>query len=195
MIQEQLDLEIAANQRSKSHCRMERLETALSRRGAQNPPCLHRFGETFDCLAALVLQLEQATNQLARPGGDHDYVWIGKRLQPSRQIRRVADDSLLLRCAFSDKVAYDHQTSRDTHPDPLPRTGMEAREPDRFHDAKSRPNRALGIIFMGARIAEVDQHTVAHVFGHVTVEAGDLFCDAPLIRTDHLTHVFGIKPG
>jgi carbonic anhydrase/acetyltransferase-like protein (isoleucine patch superfamily) len=42
-------------------------------------------------------------------------------------------------------------------------------------------------------ITEINQHTVAHVFGDVTVEAGDRLCDTAVIGADHLAQFLWIE--
>jgi hypothetical protein len=47
---------------------------------------------------------------------------------------------------------------------------------------------------MCLRIAEIDQHSVAHVFRDKTVEPGNRLCDAAVIRADQLAQILGVKP-
>jgi hypothetical protein len=44
---------------------------------------------------------------------------------------------------------------------------------DRGDHVEAGAHGPLGIVFVGARIAEINQHAVAHVFGDETVEAAN----------------------
>ena len=103
----------------------------------------------------------------------HDHVRIGDRLQARREVRGIADDPALLRLARSDEVADDDQPGRDADPhvqrrarrgDQL-RRGLDNREPG-LHGA-------LGVVFVGLRIAEIGEHAIAHVFGDEAAVALD----------------------
>src|SRR5215472_4033957 len=64
-----------------------------------------------------------------------------------------------------------------------------------LNERQSRPDRALGIVLVRLRIAEIHQHPVAHVFGHETIEPGDRLRDAFVIGADHRTQVFRVELG
>jgi hypothetical protein len=57
-------------------------------------------------------------------------------------------------------------------------------------------NRAarFGVVFVGARKAEIHQHAVAHVFGDETVEAANRRRRTAVIGADYLAELFGIEP-
>ena len=46
---------------------------------------------------------------------------------------------------------------------------------------------------MGARVAEVDQHAVAHILGDKAVEPGDDFGDRAVIGADQLAQILGVE--
>jgi len=71
-------------------------------------------------------------------------------------------------------------------------TKLDPQLADRFNERQPASHRALGIILMRARIAEIHQHPIAHVLGHETVEPGERLRDAPMIRAGHRTHVLGV---
>ena len=48
---------------------------------------------------------------------------------------------------------------------------------------------------MRLRIAEINQHAVAHIFGDIAAEAGDHLGDAFVIGGDDLAQIFRIEPG
>ena len=47
---------------------------------------------------------------------------------------------------------------------------------------------------MRSRVAEIDQHAVAHVFGDKAIEPGDDLGDGAVIRADDLAQILGIEP-
>ena len=58
-----------------------------------------------------------------------------------------------------------------------------------------RPHRPLGVVLMRLRIAEIDQHAVAHVFRHEAAEAAHGLGDAFLIGRNDLAQVLGVHAG
>jgi len=61
-------------------------------------------------------------------------------------------------------------------------------------DRQASANRALGVFLLRVRVAEINQHAVAHELGDVAVEAPDGFAHRLLIGADHVAHVLGIEP-
>ena len=114
-------------------------------------------------------------------------------LQARREVRRLADDAALLRLARSDQVADDNQPGRDAD------TGLQrsARlEPGHRRDQlQPRPHRPLGVVLMRLRIAEIDEHAVAHVFRHEAAEAAHGLGDAFLIGRNDLAQVLRVHAG
>src|SRR5262249_58318240 len=60
---------------------------------------------------------------------------------------------------------------------------------------KPRAYRPLGVVLMGSRIAEINQHAVAHVFRDVALEAGDDFGDRLAIGAEYLAQILWIETG
>ena len=75
-----------------------------------------RLGEALQAVQAEVGQLEQAADQPARRLADHDAAWLGQRLQPGREVRRLADYRLLLCRALADQLADHDQAGGDADP-------------------------------------------------------------------------------
>ena len=63
-----------------------------------------------------VLELKQIAKKSPGSLGDDDHVRLGDALQACREVRRLADDAVLLRLAGPDQVADDDQPGGD--PDP-----------------------------------------------------------------------------
>ena len=66
---------------------------------------------------------------------------------------------------------------------------------DAIDQRKPGPDRAFGVILVGLRIAKVDEHAVAHVFGDVATIAADDILDLRLVRTQELLQILRIKAG
>jgi hypothetical protein len=61
-------------------------------------------------------------------------------------------------------------------------------------DCQAGTDRALGVLLLRVRIAEINQDAIAHELGDIAVEAPDSFADPLLIGADHIAHVLGIEP-
>ena len=66
---------------------------------------------------------------------------------------------------------------------------------DRLDDRQPGAHRPLGIVLMRLRIAEIDQHAVAHVFGDKAVEAADRLGDRVVVGADQLAQILRVKTG
>ena len=115
-------------------------------------------------------------------------------LQARREVRRLADDRLLLRRARADQIADHDQPGRDADAG-LQATRAVLSPAHRLDQLQPRPHRPLGVVLMGLRIAEIDQHAVAHVFGHEAAEAAHGLGDAFLIGRNDLAQVLGVHAG
>src|SRR5690242_17317972 len=60
-------------------------------------------------------------------------------------------------------------------------------------DGETGAHGALGVILVGDRIAEIDQHPVAHVSGHEAPQPCNAVGDAAMIGFDHVTKVLGVQ--
>ncbi len=135
----------------------------------------------------------------ARGRADDDLVRLRQCLQTRRQVRRLADDRGFRRRSFADLVADDHRSGGDADPHreldpgrPADR-GIQLRH--RIDDIETRPHRSLGLVLMGARVAEIDQDAVAHVLGDKAVVAPDRGTAPALKRRDDIAQIFGVHPG
>ena len=118
---------------------------------------------------------------------------LGQGLQTGGEVRRLADDRLLLRRSCADQIADDDQPGGDADARlQLDRFDIEAA--DSVDRAQPRAHRPLGVVLMRLRVAEIDQHAVAHVPGDKAVEPGDHLGDRAVIRGDDLAQILGIEP-
>ena len=61
--------------------------------------------------------------------------------------------------------------------------------------ARPALHRALGVVLMGLRIAEIGEHAVAHVFGdEAAVALRSTSAQHVVIGRDDLSHVLGVEP-
>ena len=87
---------------------------------------------------------------------------IGHRRRLLDAIAALADDRLLLRRAFADQIANDHQSGCD--PDARSKfDGFDVKATDSDDGRQPRPDSTLGVVFLCSRVAEIDQDAVAHV--------------------------------
>ena len=101
-------------------------------------------------------------------------------MQACGQVRRLANNTALLRFAGPDKVPDDHQAGGNANPHLY---GLRRRErSNRLDQREASPNGTLSVILMRCRIAEINQHAVAHVFCDEAPEAAHGIGDAPVIR-------------
>ena len=83
--------------------------------------------------------------------------------------------------------------TREFNPGRLRERGIQFRH--RIDDVETRPHRALGLVLMGARVAEIDEDAVAHVFRDKAVEMADRRTATVLIRGDDIAQILGVHPG
>jgi len=128
-------------------------------------------------------------------------IWFGcaNACRRARQVRRLADDRGLRCGSFADLVADDHRSGGDADPhrelDPGRSTGCGIQLRHRIDDAETRTHRSLGLVLMGARVAEIDENAVAHVLRDKPVVAPDRRAAPVLKRRDHIAQIFGVHPG
>ncbi len=135
----------------------------------------------------------------ARGRADDDLVRLRQCLQTRRQVRRLADDRGLRCGSFADLVADDHRSGGDADPhrelDPGRPADCGIQLRHRIDDVETGPHRPLGLVLMGARVAEIDEDAVAHVLGDKAVVMPDRGTAPALIRRDDIAQIFGVHPG
>ena len=144
-------------------------------------------------LCAEVFKIEEIAEELSRALGDDDRVRLGNALQTRREVRRLADDRLLLSRTRSDQIADYDQPGGNADAGLQWSTGLQPAH--RFDQLQPRPYRPLGVVLMGLRIAEVDEHAVAHVLRYEPAEALHSLGDALLIGGNDLAQVLRVHAG
>ena len=190
--QEQVHFLVAANQggqRRSAQC----FEPARNDTRTQHLPSLNRPRNALDLDGAEIVVFEEVADQPPSAGRDHHRVRLRQSLQAGGEVRRLADDRLLLCRARTDQIADHHQPSGD--PDSrLQLDGFDIEAADRIDRAQPGPDRPFSIILMCSREAKIDQYAVAHVPGDEAIEPGDDFGDGAVIGGDDLAQILGIEP-
>src|SRR5262249_24600964 len=157
---QEIELIVATNEIDQTR-RVDRLETALGSQHALNRPRRNGLANTLHLVQAQLAQTEQIAEQPARGGSDDNRSRLGHSLKASRKVRRVSDPSALPSCTLAAEVADHHQAGRDANADRerLRGRGLELR--NRCNDIESRPHGSLGIVFVGAGMAEICQYPIA----------------------------------
>ena len=173
--------------------RVKGVKAALDGTRAQRRPGPHRPGDALEVLGPEIAELEEIAEKPARALGYDDHVRFGQRLQARRQVRRLADDSALLRLARSDQIADDDEAGRDADADLQgnARGGLQLRH--RLGERQPRLHRAFGVMFVRLRIAEIGQHPVAHIFGDEPAGLRDQVGAEPVIGAHDLAHILWIE--
>jgi hypothetical protein len=73
------------------------------------------------------------------------------------------------------------------------RKSSRGQSADRLDHRQPGAHRPLGIVFMRLRIAEIDQHAIAHIFGDKAVEAADRLGDCAVIGADQLPQILRVE--
>src|SRR5262249_52525320 len=144
-------------------------------------------------LAPKVAQPEQVADEAAGGAGEDDLPGLRKSLQSRREVGGLADHRRLLRRALADQIADDDKPggNADVDGELLRSTSLQARH--RRYYIQPGAHRPLGVVLMRPRIAEVDQHPVAHVFGDKAVIARDDAGTGILIGAELLAQFLGVE--
>jgi hypothetical protein len=141
--------------------------------------------------------LEAASRELARAVADHDGVGLGQRLQPRRQVGRVAKREPLVSCPPTN-VADHHHPGVDADAQRQPCRRIVRQTLLRFahpgDDSETGAYRPLSVVLVGDWVAEVNQEPITQVLGDVAPEALDDPCRGLLVSADDGTQFLRIEP-
>ena len=160
----------------------------------QRRPGPRRPGDALEVPGPEILQLEEIAEQPARAVGDDDGTRLGQSLQARREVRRLADDRLLLRGTRADQVADHDKPGGDADAAPATERRQRSRARRRLDQGKPGLHSVLGVMLVGLGIAEIGQHPVAHVLGDEPAGLGDEIGAASVIGADDLAQILGIEP-
>ena len=150
--------------------------------------------EPLQGLESECLQFERPAQKPTSGLGDEHPSRLGQGLQTRRQIGCVADHGLFLRRSRSDEIADDDDAGRYADADLQRLTGGSFELPDDRRDFQPRPDGPFGVLFMGARKAEIGENAVAHEFRDEPVVARHRARTGVLVAADDFAHVLGIEP-
>ena len=171
------------------------LETAFHFGRAQNLPGRYWLRPSLKRDRAEIAAFEMPIGEVVRTLGNQYRPGIGERLQARSQVRRLADDRLLLRRAFAGQVSHHHHAGRDANANlqlgggvcPEPGHGIDQRQPGAC--------RLFGIILVRLGVAEIGEHAISHVPRDNALILGNNPCDAAVIGAHHGPQVLQIEAG
>jgi hypothetical protein len=107
------------------------------------------------------------------------------------EVRRLADDAALLCRALADEIADHGEPGGDA--EPHAQILSRCQSADCLDHRQAGAHRPLGIVLMRSRIAEIDQHPVAHIFSDKAVEAADRIGDGVMVVPDEVPQILRVK--
>ena len=108
------------------------------------------------------------------------------------EVRRFADHAALARLVFAQHLAHHDRPGSDAHAG-RQRSGLELQSRDRRHGREAGAHRALGVVLLRPRPAEVGEDAVAKQLGDVAALAPDRPRDGAMVSRHHLAQVLGVK--
>ena len=132
-VHQKADLVFAVNKTGPTQS-LPGLEAAFGRVFANDPPQRNWIGHPLEKLRAEILEVELPAEQLSRAVGDDNRVRLGKALETGRNVRRLADDHLLLGRTFAQRLADQHETRGDAHSDLESHLGRQHQPADHIDD-------------------------------------------------------------
>jgi hypothetical protein len=194
-IQQQPQLLFPSHQRGQPDRCFEATATAAR---LQHPVDLDRVRHALEARRAKVLRDEEPRHKPQGGVADHHSVRLGHALQAGRDVGGVAEGEGFAavptpHLADHDRTGMDSDTHGELHPALVLEAFIHA--PERQRDLVPGPDRALGVVLVGLRVAEVDQQPVAQVLGHVPLVAVHHCGGCLLVAAHHLAPVLGIHPG
>src|SRR5215472_5282641 len=96
-------------------------------------------------------------------------------------------------CAEPLPIRSPTTTSPVAIPTRLQLDGFDIETANGVDQTESSPHRPLGVVLVGARIAEIDENAVAHVLRDKSIEAADDIGDSAVIGGDDLAVILGIE--
>jgi hypothetical protein len=160
------------------------VETARDPARLDHPVDPDRLGDALERRGAPVLRDEEPRHEPQRRVADHHRVGLGEGLEARGYVQRVAERQRLPLLPAPHLADY-HRPGVDPDPDLEPQAvlGLEpgGQDLELAQDLAARPHRALRVILVGLRVAEVDEQTIAQVLGHLALVARDRLRGARVI--------------
>jgi hypothetical protein len=169
------------------------IEASSSPAFACDAPQPYRAWNSLEFVPPEVFVVERGAGKTVGQFPDHHGVGRRRGLDPCGQVQCVADGDAFLRRSLADQLADYHQTRGDADPDLQPDWYRQLQRRHRVKQRKSGTNRPFRVILVRFRIAEIDEGSIAHVFGNRTAEHADGAGTSYLKCTNHLAQFFGIE--
>ena len=138
-------------------------------------------------------EVEQIGDQRTGAGGDDDAIAGGDGLQAGREVGSFAEHGLFGGGADRDRIADDDHAAGDA--DAAGKLEIIDGSHGRHggNDVEPGADGAFGIVLVRLRVAEIDEHAIAHEFRHEAVVAGDAAGDLVLVGVDHALQGFEVE--
>jgi hypothetical protein len=128
-----------------------------------------------------------------RPGRDHDLVGSCQRLQAGRKVRQGSDDRVQIPRPTGQQVADDDASRREADPGAQGPACDGPQAADPRHNLHGGPDRTLGIVLVGHRIAEVGKDAVTDEARDVAaITSNRLAAELPVIA-DEIDQVLAVQ--
>ncbi|MGY3030984.1 hypothetical protein ACVIIV_000154 [Bradyrhizobium sp. USDA 4354] len=118
---------------------------------------------------------------------------LRQALEPGGEVWCIADGRVLLRRISADEVADHHKPGRNCDPQLSPFAGACFELAYSGDHVEARAHRALRVIFVGTRIAEIDEYSVTDESGYPAVISSDHARAGGAIGPNHFPHILGIE--
>ncbi len=164
--------------------------------GAHDAPNPHGCSNALERLGPERFQDKGALHQLGRDSADHHSIGGSQPFEPRRNVGRFPQGEVLV-SPTTAHFTHNHWPGMQAQPHgegnailSLQSAIQGARGLD---NPQARMHGALGIIFMGARVAKVDEQTIAEILRDVPLKALDDLGGGLLIGAHYMTQVFGVE--
>jgi hypothetical protein len=127
-------------------------------------------------------------------GTADDYgAWLSDTLQPGCNVRGLADYSYRVRIGSIAQVPHNSQTGVNSDANLQRLLQPRAQPRDGCNSFKAGAHRALRIIFVRYRIAEIYEKAVAEKLGYVTAVMPNHVGANPLVAARQIVQLFGVE--
>jgi hypothetical protein len=156
----------------------------------------HRLRHALELLHPQGFQGEDAVEQARRHGTQHHRIGGRQALATRRNVGGVAHGKLLLAYPTADG-AHDRnprvQAHADRHTHAVLRHQASVERFHGVHNGQPGVYRPLDSIFVGIRIAKVNEQAIAQILRHVAIKGLDRYHSGLLVGADHGPVVFRIE--
>ena len=132
----------------------------------------HRLGDPLEDVGPQVFQGKGALHQAGGHGADHYRIGRGEALEPRRDVGRFPERQVLVPPATAhlphhDRAGVDAEPHGKLDAVLCRQTGIQGG--DGLDNAQAGVYGAPGLVFMGRRVAKIDQQPIAEVLGNMAL--------------------------